>query len=217
MSKKLTLNQMKAIAMPDHSPTIITRYTDNGEEINLEFDTNLSITETSRFVDTVADNVFTYLDEYIPEYKDVWTFIALIQISNMPLPKKKVKDGDDIIDIKTAYDWMHKLNIIDRLRNQDENLGGLLILFNKINPMIADKIEFKKQEILSAQKADLLKTQFELERLTDLFSNIGEQFSEVDINELAETAKEIANKDEKELVNNIISIQSAKDAVENKE
>lgn len=211
MSKKLTLNTMKDIATPQHSPIIIPFYNENGEPVNIEFDTYLSLTEMSRFVDAVADGVFTYLDDYIPEYRDVWTFIALIQISNIPIPKKKTEDGDSIIDIKTAYEWMQKLGIVERLKNQDETLGDLLTLFDKLDRMITDKIKFKKAEILALPKAEFQNVCSTVENFFSMISEFGEKFKMSDSKEWLETAKKIASKDEKEITNAIIDFNTRKE------
>lgn len=218
MSKKLTLNDMKNIAPLDPSLTIVQFDSVNGENVNIEFDTNLSITEMSNFVDTVADGVFTYLDDYIPEYRDLWTFVALIKISNMPLPKKKNKEEESVVDYKIAYAWMQKLDIVNRLRDQDESFCKLLPLFNNLDRMITDKIEFKKKEILAFPKAEFQNICSTVNNFIGSLSELSEKLKNVDLNKVAEDTSKIANKDEKELANAIIDIQTRKEVdVENKD
>lgn len=211
MSNKLTLNKMKSIAVPKKKPTIITYYTEENEEINIEFDTNLSLIDMSNFVDTVVKELFMEDGEYIPEYRDVMTFIALIGISNIPIPKKKTKEGIDYVDVKTAYEWMQKLSIMEMLKCQDERLGELVWLYNKLNQIIDEKIEFKKQEVFATLKADLQRTYNEIEKFTNVMYEFQDKIKDVDLAEMSNVAKSLASKDEREIVNTIVEIRSKQD------
>ena len=211
MSKKLTLNTIKDITTIKPSPTIVPFYNENGEEVNIEFDTNLSISEITEFVDIVSDGVFTYLDEYVPEQRDLHTFFALMNISNIPIPKKKTSDGESTIDVKVIYEWMQKLDIVNRLHNQDVKLGNLLPLFNKLDRMITEKIEFKKQEILAFPKAEFQNICYTVQNFLTMISEFGEKLKMTDMAELLENTKKISNMDESKIANAVIDIQTRKE------
>ena len=205
MSNKLTLNKIKSIKELEKEIVSLSYKTKDGEDVEINFNTNLSFSEECVFIDFIMDLIFTYDDEYHPEYREVATFMAMIKyMCNIPMPMKKV-DGDSQYDILTCAEWMNKLNIFNEC-SKNVKLSNFL---TKINKIISDKIEFKKQDILCTQKYQLQEAEFKLERLIEVFSNLGEQFEQVDLKELAKNTDNIANKDEKKLAEAVVDIRTA--------
>lgn len=202
MSKKLTIANMNAIAGV-HLPTANFTYTvKDGSEITITIDPNVSLSQISNFVDSVVEAVFTVDGDYIPEYRDLATFIAVIrELSNIPLPTK-----DANVDVVACYKWMLATNLLNKLEERDDEIG---IWFFDITQLITSKIEFKKQEIMAKHQSNYSYFEGKLEELISAFSRLGEQYADLDINETIDIARKIARKDEAQIVNAVIDIAGA--------
>lgn len=152
MSKTITLASMKELVSNNKLGKVDFTYGNTIITIN----PNLSFAEKSTFIDRVVNSCFTSDGEFLPEYVDLITFITLIQMcSNMPTPKK-----DDKLDLQLGYEWMVATDLLTKIRSsyQTENTNiekSLCNWFSDLEDCIANKIEFKKQEILVNKKTPL--------------------------------------------------------------
>lgn len=202
MSKKLTLANMNAIAGAPLSPVNFVYRTKDDTEITIIIDPNIGLAQTSAFVDSVADAVFTEDGDYIPEYRNLATFIAVIrELSNMPLPEK-----DDIVDMVTCHKWMLATSLLDDMRAFDDAFGEW---FFRIERMVTSKIEFKKQEIMAKHQSNYAYFEGKLEELINAYSSLGEQFASLDMNETMGIARKIASTDVEKVTSAIIDIRDA--------
>lgn len=163
---KLTLNQLSKICGTYNNKKVEISYKISEEEtIVVTFKTSLDFTEMDAIVNKVADFVFTSEGEYIPTYKDVVFFGTIIkQLSNIPLPEKKIKDektGNEFkaMDLEKIHDVMVQSKIMDKIHEMynGENDGeeDLYYLIDKLENMISDTIEYRKQQVLNNKQSKL--------------------------------------------------------------
>ena len=142
----ITLNAMKEISKNKNTEVEFTY----GETV-IKINTKLSLNEKSTFIDRVVGSCFIG-DDFQPEYVDLMTFVTLIQLcSNVNIPKTKA----DYLDLNTLYDWMVGTKLIDKIHQfgyEAEDISDERDLYNwfaDLEQCISDKIEFKKQQVLS--------------------------------------------------------------------
>lgn len=204
MSKKLTLANMNAIAGTPLSPANFTFKAKDGADIVITIDPNIGLAQTSAFVDSVADAVFTPDGDYIPEYRDLATFIAVIrELSNIPLPKK-----GDTVDMVMCHKWMLATGLLKKFRDEDliDDFGSW---FYELEELISNKIDFKKKELMARHQSNYFYFESKLEGLINTFSSIGEQFASIDLNETMDVAKKLVATDTEKIASAIVDTRDA--------
>lgn len=218
MSKKLTLSKMNSIITVRYPAVVLEFKTEKDETIEITLDVNIGLSGESHFIDSIASGVFTDSGEYVPEYVDPMTFIAVIHhLSNMPIPENK----DGTIDINACYEWMNTTDILGTLRGHSQtevcdfgcNFPSAIVeWFGKMEKLISEKIEFKKQEAIARHQSDYNDYMQKLDTLIDAYSALGEKYAELDLDEMMGFAKSIAGKSEKEIASAVIDIRDVKPA-----
>ncbi len=227
---KLTLNQVSKICdIRDKSKVEIPFKISDTETIIVTFKTSLSFIEMDAIVNKVVNSVFTIDGEYLPTYKDVIFFGTILkQLSNMPVPEKKILDEETgkyfkVMDLEKLYDIMEQTEIMDKIYNMfnsnNESEVKLWRLVNRLKEKIYELIEYRKQELLHKKESKFDKL---LDTINNFVSQLDKQVEKLDLNSLSEYIPTIANalKDDKfnteELVKAIIKTQ-AKEVEDTKE
>lgn len=195
----ITLNAMKEISKNKNTEVEFTY----GETV-IKINTKLSLNEKSTFIDRVVTSCFIG-DDFQPEYVDLMTFATLLQMnSNVNIPKTR----DDYLDLNTLYDWMVGTKLIDKIHqfgyeaDDISNERDLYNWFADLEQCISDKIEFKKQQILSQKQSPMDEL---FTTINNLVSSLGDNFKGVDIQSLVTSLSSIKNIDEKSLLDAMIN------------
>ena len=201
----ITLNAMKEISKNKNTEVEFTY----GETI-IKINTKLSLNEKSTFIDRVVGSCFIG-DDFQPEYVDLMTFVTLIQLcSNVNIPKTKA----DYLDLNTLYDWMVGTKLIDKIHqfgyeaDDISNERDLYNWFADLEQCIADKIEFKKQQILSQKQSPMDELFTNLNKYVTAF---GEQFNPETLKEMLPIFQQLAKNgkyDEKAMMDAWLDRQS---------
>ena len=182
----ITLNAMKEISKNKNTEVEFTY----GETV-IKINTKLSLNEKSTFIDRVVGSCFIG-DDFQPEYVDLMTFVTLLQInSNVNIPKTKA----DYLDLNTLYDWMVGTKLIDKIHQfgyEAEDISNERDLYNwfaDLEQCISDKIEFKKQQILSQKQSPMDELFVNLNKYITAF---GEQFNPETLKEMLPIFQQLA-------------------------
>ncbi len=149
---KLTYEQVKKLYNPTQGVVTIN-YQVGGETIPVQLKTQLSLADTSAFVDRVALASFTEDGDYIPEYQELMMFGAILQfLSNVPLPElKEPETGRKLLDLAKLHEMMDSMDLLTRIRamynSKDEDERRLWKLFDRLECMVLEKLEFCKQQM----------------------------------------------------------------------
>lgn len=212
MSEKITLATMKEIVASNKLKKVDFIY----NKATIAINPILSLSEKSVFIDRVVDNCFTNEGEFLPEYVDLMTFITLIQMcSNVPVPKK-----DNVLDLQLGYEWMVATDLLDKIRSlgyineSTEDEKNLYKWFSDLEDCIANKIEFRKQEIIANKENSFDKLITSLSSLADTITNA---IKNINVEEFAPLLKDImpmlpnllknGKLDEKALVEAFVSLK----------
>jgi len=135
---------------------IVTINYQAGEEtIPVQLKTELSLADTSAFVDYVVLGSFTEDGDYIPEYQELMMFAAVLRfLSNVPLPETEDSEcKEKLLDLAALYELMNSMDLISRIRtmynSKDEAKRRLWKLFDRLECMVLEKLEFRKQQMAS--------------------------------------------------------------------
>lgn len=201
----ITLNAMEKISINKNTEVDFTY----GETV-IKINTKLSLNEKSTFIDRVVGSCFIG-DDFQPEYVDLMTFVTLIQLcSNVNIPKTKA----DYLDLNTLYDWMVGTKLIDKIHqlgyeaDDISNERDLYNWFADLEQCISDKIEFKKQQILSQKQSPMDELFVNLNKYITAF---GEQFNPETLKEMLPIFQQLAKNgkyDEKAMMDAWLDRQS---------
>ena len=201
MRKKLTHAQMKKLSALRPAGTVSIAYRCGGDEIPVQLKNTLSLADTSAFVDRVALASSTEDGDYIPEYQELMMFGAILQfLSNVPLPElKEPETGRKLLDLAKLHEMMDSMDLLTRIRamynSKDEDERRLWKLFDRLECMVLEKLEFRRQQAAGKTKLDSL---FESAiRLLDQWEGA---FDGVDLHAFAQKLSQLDSLDEKKLV-----------------
>ena len=148
---QLTCEHVKKLYDPTQRIVTIN-YQAGGETIPVQLKTELSLADTSAFVDYVVLGSFTPDGDYIPEYQELMIFGAILQfLSNVPLPElRDPETGRKLLDLAALYELMDSMDLLTRIRamynSKDETERRLWKLFDRLEYMVLEKLEFRKQQ-----------------------------------------------------------------------
>lgn len=151
---KLTYEQVKKLYNPTQGVVTIN-YQVGGEAIPVQLKTELSLADTSAFVDYVVLGSFTDDGDYIPEYQELMIFGAVLRfLSNVPLPETEDYEGEErMVDLATLHELMNSTDLLTRIRamynSEDEYERRLWKLFDRLDCMALEKISFLQQKMAS--------------------------------------------------------------------
>lgn len=149
---KLTYEQVKKLYNPTQGVVTIN-YQAGGETIQVQLKTELSLADTSAFVDYVVLGSFTDDGDYIPEYQELMIFGAVLRfLSNVPLPETEDYEGEErMVDLATLHELMNSTDLLTRIRDmynsKDEAKRRLWKLFDRLECMVFEKLEFRRQQM----------------------------------------------------------------------
>lgn len=199
-TKQISINQIDKIiasqtdTYPKDNKRVISYDVGNGETVDIEVTPLLSIEDMSSMVHAVVGALFDN-DTYTPAmYELVHSKAILVYYTNL----KSDMNNDKLNQIVYCTDIVNKVVQVVNISQ-----------FEDINYAICKAIEFRKQEILSTQNRLLEENYNQLVALTNTMSTFGEKMKGVDMNELMDNFKKLANTSEKERVNNVLEFQYA--------
>ena len=144
----------------------------------------MTVEEKGTFVDRVVNSCFDSNDNYHPEFiKSVFQITLLQMLTDIPpfsMKKEKVdEDGSptgekiDIVDIDKTAILCDCLNLDKAVENRD-----FQDLYEELRYLVQDKLEFKKQQIISGERKRLEHLRSEMETGLALISSIGEKMTD---------------------------------------
>ena len=152
---KLTHYQVNKLCKLKPQGIVTIKYHAGGETIPVQLKTQLSLVETSAFVDYVILGSFTDDGDYIPEYQELMIFGAVLRfLSNVPLPETEDYEGvERLVDLATLHELMNSTDLLTRIRamynSEDEAERRLWKLFDRLDCMVLEKISFLQQKMAS--------------------------------------------------------------------
>lgn len=201
---KISVNQIDAILenYKQEDKSVIC-YTSSGEEIVIKVKHHINTKDAMQFITNVVGNVFIDVKGY-PTYYPYARDIDVIR--NVMLYYTNLKSEINIDKITSFGSTDIYSNIIKAI---DYNQ------YDQILTAIDHAIEYRKNEILSTQKALLEKNIQELQNLTATFEKVGEQFKNIDIDDMINVCKGMASKDENALAGAILDFKTGEAINEN--
>lgn len=201
MRKKLTNAQVKKLTALRPAGCVSILYRCREDEIPVQLKNTLSLADTSAFIDRVALASFTAEGDYIPEYQEVMMFGAVLQfLSNVPLPELKEPETErKLLDLAKLQEMMDAMDLLTRIRamynSKDEDERRLWKLFDRLECMVLEKLEFLRQQAAGKSKLDSV---FEsAARLLDQWEGA---FDGIDLHAFAQRLSQLESIDEKKLV-----------------
>lgn len=152
---KLTYDQASKLCKLRPQGIVTINYQAGEETIPVQLKTELSLVETSAFVDYVILGSFTEDGDYIPEYQELMMFGAILRfLSNVPLPETEDSEcKQELLDLAALYELMNSMDLIARIRamynSKDEAKRRLWKLFDRLECMVLEKLEFRRQQMAS--------------------------------------------------------------------
>ena len=152
---KLTYDQVSKLCKLRPQGIVTINYQVGGETIPVQLKTELSLVETSAFVDYVILGSFTEDGDYIPEYQELMMFGAVLRfLSNVPLPETEDSEcKQELLDLASLYELMNSMDLIARIRAMYNSKDGakrrLWKLFDRLECMVLEKLEFRRQQMAS--------------------------------------------------------------------
>ena len=195
---KQALTKIEKIINSQANPTSTITYKINGEDINIEVKRSISKEDKASFIMYVVDNCFDG-GIYSPIFKSELFNIALLEYYT---------DISVDIPVDTLFEITTNTDIISKVEDIIENNCLLYTQLSSIRRAINDMIEYRKQEILSTQKQELDNIIETIEESVTGFSEIGDKFKDINVNELIPMLQKIANKDEYALTKAVLDIQT---------
>ncbi|HIT54479.1 MAG TPA: hypothetical protein IAD07_11135 [Candidatus Fimivicinus intestinavium] len=206
MRKKLTHAQAKKLAAMRPAGYVRINYQCGGETIPILLKNTLSLTETSAFVDRVTLGSFDGEGDYIPEYQELMMFGAILQfLSNVPLPERRdPESGRRLLDLARLHEMMDATDLLTRIRAmynaKDPEEQRLWKLFDRLECMVLEKLEFRRQQAAGRTKLDGL-----FESATRLLDHWDGAFDGVDLHAFAQKLSQLEAIDEHKLVEAVLS------------
>lgn len=198
---KLTYYQVNKLCKLKPQGIVTIKYHAGGETIPVQLKNTLSLADTSAFIDRVALASFTAEGDYIPEYQEVMMFGAVLQfLSNVPLPELKEPETErKLLDLAKLQEMMDAMDLLTRIRamynSKDEDERRLWKLFDRLECMVLEKLEFLRQQAAGKSKLDSV---FEsAARLLDQWEGA---FDGIDLHAFAQRLSQLESIDEKKLV-----------------
>ena len=152
---KLTYDQASKLCKLRPQGIVTINYQVGGETIPVLLKTTLNLTDTSAFIDRVTLGSFTPDGDYIPEYQELMMFGAILQfLSNVPLPElRDPETGRKLLDLAKLHEMMDSMDLLTRIRamynSKEEDERRLWKLFDRLECMVLEKLEFRKQKMTS--------------------------------------------------------------------
>ena len=152
---KLTYDQASKLCKLRPQGIATINYQAGEETIPVQLKTELSLVETSAFVDYVILGSFTEDGDYIPEYQELMMFGAILRfLSNVPLPETEdLECKERLLDLAALHELMNSMDLISRIRAMYNSKDGakrrLWKLFDRLECMVLEKLEFRKQKMTS--------------------------------------------------------------------
>ena len=152
---KLTYYKVNKLCKLKQQGIVTIKYHAGGETILVQLKTQLSLVETSAFVDYVILGLFTDDGDYNPEYQELMIFGAVLRfLSNVPLPGTEDYEGKErLIDLATLHELMNSTDLLTRIRamynSGDEDERRLWKLLDRLECMVLEKISFLQQKMAS--------------------------------------------------------------------
>ena len=218
MSNKVSIKEIKAKVKASKSDPIKFTFGSDDYAIDVEFKPSLSLVEESIFIDRVCSNSFDSEGNYLPEYESLMFTATMLQMmSNFPILKKKSQSKNEILDLETIKqfdDIYHfKNSILSYMENSDigedipKGMSEFINYIDHLEDMVADKIEYIKEQNLRKSKLDEL-----YDEIKTQINKFGNKFDGIDIKQFAEDLHKIAsmigNVDNKTIVDEIIKLSS---------
>ena len=150
---KLTYDQVSKLCKLRPQGIVTINYQAGGETIRVQLKTELSLVDTSAFVDYAALGSFTEDGDYIPEYQELMMFAAVLRfLSNVPLPETEDSEcKEKLLDLAALYELMNSIDLLTRIRamynSKDEAERRLWKLFDRLECMVLEKLEFRRQQM----------------------------------------------------------------------
>ena len=150
---KLTCDQASKLCKLRPQGIVTINYQAGGEAIPVQLKTELSLANTSAFVDYVVLGSFTEDGDYIPEYQELMMFGAVLRfLSNVPLPElRDPETGRKLLDLAKLHEMMDSMDLLARIRamynSKDEAKRRLWKLFDRLECMVLEKLEFRRQQM----------------------------------------------------------------------
>ena len=152
---KLTYYQVNRLCKLKPQGIVTIKYHAGGETIPVQLKTQLSLVETSAFVDYVILGSFTDDGDYNPEYQELMIFSAVLRfLSNVPFPEMEDYEGEErLVDLATLHELMNSTDLLARIRamynSEDEDERRLWKLFDRLDCMVLEKTSFLQQKMVS--------------------------------------------------------------------
>lgn len=194
MAKKITTKQIKDIISANNgdNPKVQSVFVQdsNGQNVAITVKHLLSLSEMTALVDNVVDTCFIE-DQYIPAVEAIAQNTAiLLYYTNI----SQTINGDMVMELLCNSTIME--NIRDKINCYQLDM---------INKAIEAGIDYRKQLILSQCKRELNECISIIQQNADIISSFGEQVGNLNIQDMAETMKAIANKNEDQIANSVLT------------
>lgn len=173
-------------------PTIVTYQVDDSF-VEISVNPYISFEDKAQMISDVVTGCFNG-DQYQPHYKKELLAIAVFEYFTN-------------IKVDLSFEKLYLLiNATDVLEKVLEAIN--VDLFYDISCVIDDMIEYKKQEILSAQKKELEKSMATIEQYVDSLSNLGKMLENVNPNEVMNSIDRFSKMSSHELATAVLDIRS---------
>lgn len=194
MAKKITTKQIKDIISANNgdNPKVQSIFVQdsNGQSVEITVKHLLSLSEMTALVDNVVDTCFIE-DQYIPAVGAIAQNTAiLLYYTNI----SQTINGDMVMELLCNSTIME--NIRDKINCYQLDM---------INKAIEAGIDYHKQLILSQCRRELNECINIIQQNADIISSFGEQVGNLNIQDMAETMKAIANKNEDQIANSVLT------------
>lgn len=203
-TQKLSVKQIEKIIAGQKKIPIIFPCSMDNDVIEILVTPCISKENKAQFIADVVNGCFVE-NAYQPYYRDELFKIAVLEyFTNINVDT----------DVSILYAIVSDTNIAGLVINILHDNG---IALTDMKQVINDMIEYRKQEILYSYKKEfeemeqVLETSVaKLEEYIHMFSSIGEQFKDINPDELMSVLNHFSEKDEHRLVETILSTQSDK-------
>jgi hypothetical protein len=212
--EKLTTNKFDKVSSLGITDNHKYKYVIDGDEIEIEFKTYLTLPEMSQIVDNTVSECFTS-DGYAPEYKEVVFIKNFIDVAtNLPVPMMNSGRTDEhnkpikIVDLKKV----HELAVMFKFYRPYDGMPALCELVSTLRRLIDEKLEYQKQLIIHSNRNDEI-----VDAVTGLIGNINgivekyaSQMDGVDFQKVLPMIQKLSeNKLDKEAIQTILEVGSA--------
>lgn len=189
----ISSNKLEAIIKAQaKNPTFVTYQIDD-TLVEIVVNPYITFEDKAQMISDVVTGCFNG-DQYQPHYKKELLAIAVFEYFTN-------------IKVDLSFEKLYLLiNATDVLEKVLEAIN--VDLFYDISCVIDDMIEYKKQEILSAQKKELEKSMATIEQYVDSLSNVGKMLENVNPNEVMNSIDRFSKMSSHELATAVLDIRS---------